>query len=108
MKLTKGTDAVVDMDDALRWITQLFKEPDDDVIELALHTEPFVLGLAIDTANRLASRMRRANVPPSVIKEVHDKMVLSSAYAIALLQRGYRKLHRDQIEPDGPEGDPHA
>ncbi len=99
MPSQKATDAIVDLDDAVRWVTALLQERPEKVVERVLDSEQFVLGLAIDTANRLVKSLRKHKIPEPVLKQIQNQFVIANAYTVELMQKGYRQLWMDVIDP---------
>lgn len=96
----KTSDAIVDTDDAAAWVQSMIREVPGDVIARAINTEQFVLGVAIHTASRTIEKLRARGVAEPILDDVFDKIVLTSAFTIELMQKGYRKLWDEFIDPD--------
>lgn len=99
MQNQKATDAIVDLDDAVRWVTALLQERPEKVVDRVLDSEPFVLGLAIHRADRLVKSLRKHKVPEPVLEQIRNKLVIANAYTVELMQKGYRQLWMDVIDP---------
>ena len=75
-------------------------EAPGDVIDRAINTEQIVLGVAIHTASRTIEKLRARGVAEPILTDVFDKIVLTGAFTIELMQKGYRQLWDEFIDPD--------
>lgn len=94
-------DAIVTYADAERWVKELYMISTAELRARLLELEPAIAAVALQSADRLYQRLRRAGASEPAASGVAAHVARTGFLCAELTRRGFRKFNDDTIEEGG-------